>query len=574
VHTRHGDGGVLDARGIRRIPSPGHGEPGAESRGLLPVGRIGGPPASDVTRGDVRAGVAFLSSLISPASGRLGSLEAHSSLRERFEHRERDFLALVDSAIYRNPTSPYRQLLALAGCELGDVENLIRQEGLEGALGALYRRGVYLTVDELKGRRPAVRGSATVHVEPRLLRVPGAAAHVVTHSSGHRGSRTMLAVDVTSVRVQASNLAVLLEARDGLGWVHATWAIPGSAVTVRLHQFQMLGLRVARWFSQVDARAPGLHARYRWSVRLQRLGSWLSGVPLPAPEYVPVGDPLPIARWMATTIREGRTPHLWTFPSSAVRVCQTAAQAGLQLAGAQFTTSGEPMTSARRRTIERLGAIVQPLYGSSETGLLGYGCLVRDGGEDFHVLSDVHALIQAGPSQGPFRPRALLVTSLRSTARAVLLNVSLGDEAELDERPCGCPLERLGWRQHVRTVRSFEKLNAGGIALLDTDVITVLEETLPTRFGGGPTDYQLVEDESTDGRPRLRLLVHPALGPLDEAAVADVFLRSIGEGSGVERLVELQWRQAGLPMVERRAPRATASGKIRHLDQSGDHDAD
>jgi hypothetical protein len=227
------------------------------------------------------------------------------------------------------------------------------------------------------------------------------------------------------------------------------------------------------------------------------------------------------------------------------------------------------MTRARLRVIREAGALAQPLYGSSETGLLGYGCLAPADTDDFHLASDLHALVQPGDAPGPLRPRSLLVTSLRSTARVMLLNVSLGDEAVLTGRSCGCPLERLGWTEHLHTVRSFEKLNTGGIALLDSDVITVLEETLPARFGGGPTDYQLLEEESPDGRPRLRLLVHPAVGPLDEAAVAEAFLRSIGEGSGVERLVELQWRQAGLPVVERRPPRAAASGKIRHLDQAG-----
>ena len=307
--------------------------------------------------------------------------------------------------------------------------------------------------------------------------------------------------------------------------------------------------------------------RYRWSTRLQRLGSLLVGLPLPAPEYVPVDEPLPIARWMAATLRAGRTPHLWTFPSSAMRLCQMARQAGVDLRGAQFTFSGESMTRARLDVLREVGAHAQPLYGSSETGLLGYGCLAPGDADEFHLASDLHALIQPGP--GFPRPRSLFVTSLRSTARVMLLNVSLGDEAELTSRACGCPLERLGWTQHLRTVRSFEKLNTGGIALLDSDVITVLEETLPVRFGGGPTDYQLLEDEARDGRPRLRLLVHPSIGPVDEASVADTFLRAIGEGSGVERLVELQWRQAGLPIIERRAPRAAASGKIRHLDQAG-----
>jgi hypothetical protein len=105
------------------------------------------------------------------------------------------------------------------------------------------------------------------------------------------------------------------------------------------------------------------------------------------------------------------------------------------------------------------------------------------------------------------------------------------------------------------------------MTFLDRDVIRVLEEVLPARFGGGRTDYQLVEQEAENGRSTLRLLVHPAIGPLDSSAVADAFLQAIGGGSGVERVMELEWRQAGFPRVERRPPLATRAGKILHLHQ-------
>ena len=114
-------------------------------------------------------------------------------------------------------------------------------------------------------------------------------------------------------------------------------------------------------------------------------------------------------------------------------------------------------------------------------------------------------------------------------------------------------------------IRSLEKLTAGGMTFLDTDVVRVLEEVLPARFGGGPTDYQLVEQETEDGRPQLRLLVHPALGTLDPAAVAEVFLAVISRGPGAEAVMGLAWRDAELLRVERSAPLATAAGKILHL---------
>jgi hypothetical protein len=133
------------------------------------------------------------------------------------------------------------------------------------------------------------------------------------------------------------------------------------------------------------------------------------------------------------------------------------------------------------------------------------------------------------------------------------------------QRWCGCPLDQFGWTTHLHTIRSFEKLSAGGMTFLDRDVVKVLEEVLPARFGGGTTDYQLLEDEDADGRARLRLLVHPRLGPLDASAVAETFLAAIGADSGPERVMALHWRQAGFPEVERREPISTASGKILHL---------
>jgi hypothetical protein len=93
----------------------------------------------------------------------------------------------------------------------------------------------------------------------------------------------------------------------------------------------------------------------------------------------------------------------------------------------------------------------------------------------------------------------------------------------------------------------------------------VLEEALPARFGGGPADYQLVEDEGADGRSTLRLLVHPRLGEVPNDAVAEVFLSAVGTGAGVERVMGLAWRQGRILRVERRAPLVSAAGKILHL---------
>ena len=516
---------------------------------------------------DLAAGARFAWGVARFLRAPLGAADARAALRRRLAERDATFVDVVRRGVYANPRSPYARLLAHAGCEIGDLERLVRERGVEGTLHHLYRAGVYLTVDEFKARRPVERGSLSFTVDPADLRVPGMAVHLSTHSSGSRGAGTVVPIDFATIRDRVVNTCLVLETRGGGEWPKAIWGSPGGSVVTAV-RFSGTGRPLARWFLQVDPKAPGLHRNYRRSILALRAGSLAAGRPLPWPEYVPLDDPLPVARWMVAERAAGRTPHLcWAYPSSGVRLCEAALAAGLDLAGAEMTLLGEPITAARLAAIARAGARAVPAYGSGEAGLIANGCLAPAAPDDVHVYRDLQAFIQPGPGAATagLPPRALLISSLRPTAALVLLNVSMGDQAELDERACGCPLAELGWTTHLSGIRSYEKLTAGGMTFLDTDIIRVLEDVLPARFGGGPTDYQLVEEEDAAGRPRVRLLVHPGVGPLDAGTVADVFLTAIGGGSGVERVMELEWRQARLLEVERRVPRAAPSGKIAHL---------
>jgi len=141
----------------------------------------------------------------------------------------------------------------------------------------------------------------------------------------------------------------------------------------------------------------------------------------------------------------------------------------------------------------------------------------------------------------------------------------MGDAGILEPADCGCPLTALGWTTRLRSILSFEKLTGEGMTFHDTDVVRILDETLPARFGGGPGDYQLVEDESPDGRSRLRLLVHPHVGPIDAGAVTETFLSALRAPGGAQDVTALVWRSAGLLEVERRVPEATRAGKVLHV---------
>ena len=126
---------------------------------------------------DLGIGVGLVGPLVSFLRHPLGLPEAGAELARRLSRRERDFLALAQDAIYGKPDSIYHRLLRHAGCEQGDLGRLVEREGLDEALRRLHRQGVYLTVDEGKGRRPVIRGSLTVPPLPDMLSWSAAAGH-------------------------------------------------------------------------------------------------------------------------------------------------------------------------------------------------------------------------------------------------------------------------------------------------------------------------------------------------------------------------------------------------------------
>ena len=50
----------------------------------------------------------------------------------------------------------------------------------------------------------------------------------------------------------------------------------------------------------------------------------------------------------------------------------------------------------------------------------------------------------------------------------------------------------------IRDINSFGKLTGHGVTLTGTDILHILEQTLPARFGGSAIDYQLIERDGVD----------------------------------------------------------------------------
>jgi len=271
---------------------------------------------------------------------------------------------------------------------------------------------------------------------------------------------------------------------------------------------------------------------------------------------------------MAGVLRAREVPLVSCYATLGARIGRAAVDAGIDLRGARFTLGGEPVTEARLAAIEAAGASASTLFGCTEAGgVVAYGCLARRSPGEMHFLHDLRAVIQPGAdgAAAGLPRRALLLTSLRPSSPLVLINASVGDEADFGPRPCGCPLEAEGWTTHIEDLRSFEKLTIGGMCLADADLGRLVDEILPGRFGGGPGDWQLVETEADDGSPRLSVVASPSLGPLPPEAVTDALLAWIGRGGGVERITSILYRDGGFVRLERRAPFLTASGKVGHL---------
>jgi hypothetical protein len=180
--------------------------------------------------------------------------EARRTLRRRLEHRADNFLELARDAIFARPSSVYRRLLALAGCEYGDLARLVRREGVEATLATLLRHGVYLTVDEFKGRRPIVRGTSTIVARPGDMRDAAAAAHLSVDTGGSRGAATSVPIDLAFVRSRAVDSCLAFHAIGGGEWSHAVWGVPGGAMIVVMLECAAFG---AGWAGGSPRSIPG-----------------------------------------------------------------------------------------------------------------------------------------------------------------------------------------------------------------------------------------------------------------------------------------------------------------------------
>jgi hypothetical protein len=501
-------------------------------------------------------------------SGTITLEESKQVIADRLHDREKNFLSLVQKGIYQNPKSPFLKLLKLAGCEYGDIEPLVNKGGVEAALKKLLADGVYLSWEEFKGRKEVVRGGQHFSFSERDFDNPFLAVYYQAQSSGSRSTGTRTTFDLNrQVDVSYYRLLMLAD-HDALDIPIGLWKpiLPApSGISNVLNHWKM-GKPIDRWFSPVNERQVQASLTYRLAMRYIIYGSRLWGARLARPEYVGLEEAVKVARWVAETKRRYGGCSFDSYVSPAVKLCQAAIENGLDIAGTKFFVGGEPLTPAKRQQIEATGASVTPKYSISEIGKIGCGCSQAGATDDIHLFSDSMAAIQRRRRVEPTNidVDAFLFTPLLPSTPKILLNAESDDYGAMETKSCDCLFGQLGLNTHIHDIRSFAKLTGSGMALIGTDLVRALEEVLPGKYGGTAPDYQLLEEEDSQGQTHLSLIISPEVGVVDEDDAIATVLRELRRIPHPGKLTAGVWSGARILRVKRMQP-ISIMGKVMIL---------
>ena len=504
----------------------------------------------------------FLHRRISPA-------EAQAIVQRRMIERDTNFLRLMEKGIFGYSKSPYRPLLKLAGCELGDLRNMVRARGLEGTLHELREAGVYITFEEFKGRKPLVRNGKTFNIRPRQFDNPHLIRHYHATTGGTTGPGTRIEIDLDHLEAIAPHFLLEHLTHGALNTPTGIWfgPLPDPTAVVSILTRSCYGEIPAKWFSPVSDHDPKPPLKYRLASKGIIIAGRLFGVPIPRPEPVRLDQAVIIARWATKMVEDHGACLITTHVSKALRICIAALEEGLDLTHVTMVGGGEPPSPVILQVMNRTGARWVPKYFLNEVGAVGLACAQPVDQNDVHFLKDALALIQC-PRQVPgteITVQAFNFTTLLPSAPKLLLNVESDDYGIIETRSCGCPLEAYGYTEHLRKIYSFSKLTGEGVTLVGSEMLRILEEVLPSRFGGSPLDYQLLEELDQKGFTRLRLIVSPKIHIRDESEVIETVLEAMKQTDMAMRLASELWKQAATLRVKRQEPVWTAGGKFMPL---------
>jgi hypothetical protein len=501
---------------------------------------------------------------------RITLARAQDEIKKALDNRDKSFLEMAGTQIYERPGSPYLKLLQRAGCEFPDLQAQVYHHGLENTLEKLAREGVYLTSEEFKGKKEVVRAGEPFRVSQKDFEPLSLSAGFIAQSSGTRNQPVRSIIDLNYLTLRALATAVFFSAHNLFSHAHAMYdaILPGAGGVNNLLIYAKLGIATDRWFARKIPVNNRMEAMYnRSATSLIVLMGKCFGAGFPRPKFIDTGDLHRIVHWVAEKKRQRKACCIASAASNAARIARVAEEMGQSLEGVVFSASGEPLTDAKREVMERAGATVTSRYSCGPGLHVGSGCGNPLYPDQIHVNQHMLTLIEhpvALADDGPpIHP--LLWTTLNPLAPTLLFNVESGDYALLERNGCGCALERVGFALRLHHIRSFEKLTSEGMNYFYGDLFDLFEKVLPAEFGGGPGDYQLVEEEDGRGQTRLSLVVNPDVRDLDEERVLSRLRAALAEGSRGNRFMTRLWHDAGTFRVVRKAPHASGRGKILPL---------
>src|SRR5215212_580677 len=182
--------------------------------------------------------------------------QARAIVVRRLQQREASFLRVVERGIFGHPRSPYLPLLKLAGCELGDLRNMVHNRGLEPTLLALREAGVYVSFEEFKARTPIVRDGLEIPVDVRAFDNPYARRAYEGSTGGSTGAGTRIDIDLDFLALMAAHVALIWDTHGVFDAPNALWCgtLPDSSGLMVALTRSHFGRTPARWFAPLADR--------------------------------------------------------------------------------------------------------------------------------------------------------------------------------------------------------------------------------------------------------------------------------------------------------------------------------
>ena len=415
---------------------------------------------------------------------RISLEESKQVIRTRLRDRQSNFLTVTLNGIYKNPSSPYLKLLKHASCEYGDIESMVKKDGIEATLSRLYKQGVYLSWEEFKGKSEVVRGSSSFQFKETDFENPLVGGYFQTQSSRIRSSGTMTMFNFRHQLAKNYYHLPMLAVNNALDAPMGLWesVLPSIAGIAAIMSYWKIDKPVVRWFSPMTEDQAQAQLKHILATRFILFSGKIFREKTVNPEYVNLAQAIKVAQWIATMKKQFGSCSLSSMVSLAVKVCQAARENGLDIEGTHFFTSGEPLTETKRQFIEATGAAVVSRYFLSELSFIGCSCPYSNTADEIHFFHDAVALIQRQRKVENSKTyvNAFLFTSLLSSNPKIFLNVGSDDYGVLEKRNCGCLFDELGFNDHLYNIRSFAKLTGKGMTIIGSDFVRILEDSSTT----------------------------------------------------------------------------------------------